>query len=193
MENIELPLELYNETGSESIDFAVKAGRFQPPRNGMILLLAGIAIASFFAAIISPALQSAGNQDENPGISGSVYWIIISCSLALILLIFGLVATGILSKRSGYYAGTSSRFIHYREKRLRSIDWEQFTGDIEVKGTAKRGSIAFKLRTGSFVSGRGFDNRRFVPEVIYFSGIPDVYEIAKICRKRIKENNPKSK
>jgi hypothetical protein len=39
------------------------------------------------------------------------------------------------------------------------------------------------------VSGKN-NRRRYVPETIYLSGIPDVYQIEKICRTRIKENDP---
>jgi hypothetical protein len=31
---------------------------------------------------------------------------------------------------------------------------------------------------------------RYVPDVIYISDVPYVFEIEKICRKRIKENDP---
>ena len=30
----------------------------------------------------------------------------------------------------------------------------------------------------------------YVPDVIYITGIPNVFEIEKICRTRIKENDP---
>jgi len=31
---------------------------------------------------------------------------------------------------------------------------------------------------------------QFVPDIVYISGVPNVLEIEKICRKRIKENDP---
>jgi len=34
------------------------------------------------------------------------------------------------------------------------------------------------------------DNLRPIPDELYISGIPGVFEIEKICRKRIKENDP---
>ena len=30
----------------------------------------------------------------------------------------------------------------------------------------------------------------YVPDIIFISGIPGVYDIEQICRKRIKENDP---
>jgi hypothetical protein len=38
------------------------------------------------------------------------------------------------------------------------------------------------------VSGKG--GSRYVPDITYIAGIPDAYEIEKICQKRIKENDP---
>ena len=32
--------------------------------------------------------------------------------------------------------------------------------------------------------------KRYVPETIYLTGIPDVYKVEKICRVRIKDNDP---
>jgi hypothetical protein len=36
----------------------------------------------------------------------------------------------------------------------------------------------------------GFYPDRYVPDVIYMSKIPEAFEIERICRKRIKENDP---
>jgi len=45
------------------------------------------------------------------------------------------------------------------------------------------------MRTGKMVSRKNGPDR-YVPDVIYISEIPYVFEIEKICRARIKENDP---
>jgi len=45
------------------------------------------------------------------------------------------------------------------------------------------------MRTGRMVSSKGSSDR-FVPDVFYMTGIPDIHEIEQICRKRIRENDP---
>ena len=81
------------------------------------------------------------------------------------------------------------RLIHYHKGNIRSIDWEQFSGDIELSGNNQKGNISLQMRTGRMVSRKNGPDR-YVPDVIYISKIPNVFEIEKICRKRIKENDP---
>jgi hypothetical protein len=92
-------------------------------------------------------------------------------------------------KKGGYFVGTPTRLVHFQNGNIRSKDWEQFSGDIEVNGNAKKGNILLQMRTGRMVSRKNGPDR-YVPDVIYISEIPNVYEIEQICRKRIKENDP---
>jgi hypothetical protein len=108
-----------------------------------------------------------------------------------VLIGLGLVGAGVyqLFKKGGYFVGTPTRLVHYNNGKVRSIDWEQFSGDIEVKGTALKGNLELQLRTGRMVSSKNKPDR-YVPDVIYLSGIPEVFKVEGICRKRIKENDP---
>ena len=94
-----------------------------------------------------------------------------------------------LLKRGGYLVGTPSRLISFQGGKTRSIDWEQFSGDIEVGGDEFNGNLTLQMRTGKMVSSKN-KGSRYVPDVIYLSGIKDVFEVEQICRKRIKENDP---
>ena len=58
---------------------------------------------------------------------------------------------------------------------------------MEING--RKGDISFQLRTGKMVQRKNRPDE-FVPDIIYISGITDVLEIEKSCRKRIKENDP---
>jgi hypothetical protein len=92
-----------------------------------------------------------------------------------------------LIRRGGWFVGTPDRLIHYRKGNIRSIDWEQFTGDMKVRGSADKGSISMSLRTGIMKSRKG--GQTFIPEVIFMTAIPGVSDIENFCRKRIKEKS----
>ena len=102
---------------------------------------------------------------------------------ALIIGIFVLVGLGMLSwglrmlfKKGGYFVGTPTRLVHFRNGTIRSIDWEQFSGDIEVSGNEQKGNISLGMRTGKMVSQKNGPDR-YVPDTIYISGIQDVYKV----------------
>jgi hypothetical protein len=94
-----------------------------------------------------------------------------------------------LFRKGGYFVGTSTRLIHSYKGKIRSIDWEQFSGDIELSGDTPTGSISLQMRTGRMVSKKNGPDR-YVPDIIHITKIPYVFEIEKICRHRIKENDP---
>jgi hypothetical protein len=115
---------------------------------------------------------------------------------ALVIGIFVIVGLGMLSwglsmlfMKGGYFVGTPTRLVHFRNGTIRSIDWEQFSGDIEANGNDQKGNISLGLRTGKMVSQKNGPDR-YVPETIYISGIQDVFRIEQLCRLRIKENDP---
>jgi len=172
IENTRLPANLITIVGSESKDFAVKAGRAQPRKQSYALIIFG-AFWTAFTSNLEPILFP-----------------------ALIIGLFVLIGIGMLSggiyslfKKGGYFVGTSTRLIHSYKGKIRSIDWEQFSGDIELSGDTLTGSISLQMRTGRMVSRKNGPDR-YVPDVIYISKIPYVFEVEKICRRRIKENDP---
>ncbi len=71
----------------------------------------------------------------------------------------------------------------------KSIDWEQFSWNIEISSDIKDWTICFELRTWHMVSRKNAPSE-YVPDKINIVKIPNFYEIEKICRKRIKENDP---
>ena len=202
MENIILPMELSSSIGSENKDFAVKAGRAQPLIKSFSLILFGTvwtAFTSIFVfAFLGPIFQGKEVHFEANGVptvagSDNLGPIIMP---AIIIGVFVLIGIGMLSwgiylifKKGGYFVGTPTRLIHFQNGNIRSIDWEQFSGDIEVSGNAQKGNISLQMRTGRMVSKKNGSDR-YVPDVIYISEIPNVFEIEQICRKRIKENDP---
>jgi hypothetical protein len=202
LENITLPTELINYVGTETKDFAVKAKHANPPKASLFLILFGAVwlgfTSIFFFAFLGPLFK--GNEvhflaNDVPTVAGpgNLRPIIFPAIIIGIFILVGLLMTTagffLLFKRGGYFVGTHSRLISLQKGKYRSIDWEQFSGDIEVTGDERKGNITLGLRTGKMVSSKNGPDR-YVPDSLYISGITDVFEIEQICRRRIKENDP---
>lgn len=194
MEFIDLPENLYSAIGSESSDFAVRARSVKPLRKSVFSLIFGIAWLTFTSVFIFSLLGA-----ENPfetgaapvqGETNPVWFLVIFFGVFLLVGVIILASAIVPALRSGgYFVGTPKRLIHFRNNRLRSVDWEQFTGDIEVRGSEMKGTISLKLRTGRIVH-RSKGGSQYVPDMIYMANIPDAYKIERLIRKRISENDP---
>ena len=57
----------------------------------------------------------------------------------------------------------------------------------EIEG---QGYISLKLWSGAMISKEDHGEKKFVHDFVDISGVPNVLEIEKICRERVKENNP---
>lgn len=202
IENITLPPEMMTLIGSETKEFAVKARRANPPKTSIFLSIFGffwLAFTSIFVvAFLGPLFQ--GKEVEflvndvpttaGPGNLGPIL------VPALIIVLFVLIGLGLMSsgiyllfKKGGYFVGTPTRLISFQKGKYRTIDWEQFSGDIEVTGNDQKGHITLGMRTGKMVSSKNGPDR-YVPDTFYISGIHGAFEIEQICRRRIKENDP---
>lgn len=89
----------------------------------------------------------------------------------------------------GYFVGTPTRLVSYRNGKFKSYDWEQFTGTIEVNGNIQNGNITFTMRTGEMVSRKNGPDQ-YVPDTTYIAGVENVFEVERLCRQRIRENDP---
>jgi hypothetical protein len=201
LQSIELPEELNISLGSESRDFAVKGTFAQPVGASVSGILFGAGwlgftflLMSFFIApgFVEGAIQSFTSPEAANSVEGErlgyLFFIVffgIFLSIGFYVFLKGIFS---LFRRGGYFAGTPTRLVNFRKGKLKSCDWEQFTGDIAVRGNNKKGNITLVMRTGSMV--RSKNSSRFVPDVIYIAGIEGASDIEQICRKRIKENVP---
>jgi hypothetical protein len=202
IENTRLPYDLDSAIGSESKDFAVKAGRAQPRRKSLPLLLFGIAWTAFTSIFVivflGPLFVGKEVHFESNGVPtiaspDNLEPILVPALIIGLFVIIGIVMISLgiyaMLKKGGYFVGTPMRLVHYYKGKIRSIDWEQFSGDIVLSGNNQKGNISLQMRTGRMVSRKNGPDR-YVPDTIYIAEIPYVFEIEKICRKRIKENDP---
>lgn len=201
-DQILLPDDLNTVIGSEKTEFAVKAKRAQPGKVSVSLIFFGtiwLAFTSiFFIAFLGPLFVGKEVEFTSNGVDtiagpGNLGPLLIPALVIGLFVIVGiaLLGSGIyaLFKKGGYFVGTPTRLIHYQNGTVRSIDWEQFSGDIEVKGNEQQGNLSLQMRTGRMVSNKNGPDR-FVPDTIYISGISNVFEIEQVCRTRIKLNDP---
>ncbi len=202
LQNISLPKPLVEAIASESKDFVVKGERAYPLKKSIPFLLfglgwtvfSGVFVALFFGPLFFgqevhftsngvPTVASPDNLEPLlfPGIIIGVF----------LLIGFGMIGVGIfkLFKKGGYFVSTPTRLIQYRKGNIKSTDWEQFSGNIEVNHKGNKGNITLELRTGKMVKRKNAPSR-YVPDIIYIAGIPNVFRVEQICRQRIKENDP---
>jgi hypothetical protein len=202
LEYTRLPEVVNSVVGSESKDFSVKAGRAQPRKKSISIILFGTfwtAFTSIFViAFLGPLFVGKEVHFESNGIPtiaspDNLEPVLVPALMIgfFVLVGIGMLAWGFYSmfKKGGYFVGTPTRLIHFQNGNVRSIDWEQFSGDIEVRAKTRYGNLSLQMRTGRMVSRKNGPDR-YVPDVIYMSDIPDVFEIERICRRRIKENDP---
>lgn len=202
MENTIFPPDLNQVIGNESKDFAVKAGHAQPLKKSLSLIIFGSVWTAFTSVFVvgffGPLFHGKEVHFEVNGVPTVVGPDSLDALLVpalftgmFVLLGIGMFFLGIflLFKKGGYFVGTATRLVNYKNGNIKSIDWEQFSGNLEVNGNAQKGNISLQMRTGKMVS-RKKGPDRYVPDVVYILGIPNVFEIEQICRKRIKENDP---
>ncbi|MBN2276011.1 MAG: hypothetical protein JXK95_16900 [Bacteroidales bacterium] len=197
-----LPPLLVENLGRESRDFAVMANRSQPVKVSLGLVIFGTCWLAFTSIFVVTFLGPLFVGREVHFLSNDVPVVASPENLkpivvpALVIGLFVLVGLGMLGyglyamfKKGGYYVGTPARLVHYRNGKIRSIDWEQFSGDIEVSGNEEKGNITLGLRTGKMVSQKNGPSR-YVPDKIYIAGVRKAFKVEQLCRQRIKENDP---
>ena len=197
-----LPPALSSYLGEEQRDFVVRAGRVRPLRKLLAPLFFGVILLAFFGAFalsfFLPLIQGEEMRlliNGVPTVVGPHNWtplLVPAVIVGMFFLLGGGMLLWVLSslfQEGGYFVGTPTRLVHFRRGKIRSIDWEQFSGEIEVYGDNEKGTLVLGLRTGRMVRKRN-GGEAYVPQVVYLTDIPHVYEVEKMCRKRIQENDP---
>jgi hypothetical protein len=202
IQNVELTEEINISLGSESRDFAAKSTLAQPIGGSIYSIIFGVGFIGFtlfmMSLFIGPEFWDyvintlKGTEAVTPyegGLKGLLFIVVflgIFVSVGIFEFLKGVFS---LFRRGGYFVGTPTRLVNFRHGKMISSDWEQFSGNIMVKGSNKKGNIKLLMRTGKMTRGWS-KSGSYVPDIIFIAGIPGVYDIEQICRKRIKENDP---
>lgn len=202
MNTTELPIDLKKLIDNEKIDFLIKAKRKYPSSHSITGLLFGIfwlAFTSIFIyGVFGPLFKDGELHFESNEQPVTANWQDLSELLipGIFISIFTIVGFSIIGfsfyslfQKGGYFAGTETRMIQYRNGTSTITDWEQFTGNVKINAKNNFGNLEYELRTGKMQS-RKNQSDKFVPDIIYIAGIENVYEIEKKCKIRIKENDP---
>lgn len=201
-QDIILPDDLNTALASESKDFVVY-GRFAEPLwkpiSNMIMgsFWLGIVLymgtgfnlsnisADWFKEIAEGLKQSATNRDYPQLIFPIVFFGIF---LSIGIYFFFFKGFRQLFKRGGIFVGTPTKLYNYKNGQTYYTKWVEFTGNIKVRGNDKKGTLTIE-RTNGYMLKRAHTSSVYVPYTSYLNGIPNVNEIAKICKKRIAECN----
>jgi hypothetical protein len=195
-----LPADLKSVIGTEKVDFSIISKRKQPSNKSWGLILFGTIwsafISIFVVAFLGPIFKGEESHFKVNGEETTASWenfepmLVPSLIIGLFVVVgIAILFSGIYSffQKGGNFVGTENRLIHYRKGTIKTYDWEQFTGNMEIN--IKKEDMSMELRTGKMVS-RNDKSDEYVPDTLYISGVADVLEIEKLCRKRIKENDP---
>lgn len=197
-----IPLEVSSLLEGRDADFIVKSEKAYSRRQILPAFLFSIGLiiftCFFFAIFFGPLLQGKEVNFESNGqpvtasldnlspliLPGFVIGTFLVAGLSILI-------TSIykLLKKGGYFIGTPQNLVIYQDGNIRTIDWEQFSGDISLSQSNGKGNIALQLRTGNVITQKN-KSSRIEPEVIYIVGIKNAVGVERICRQRIKENDP---
>ena len=200
MNNLKFPLELDEILVNENIDFSVLGLRTQTPKYSIFIILIVLPVAVSFGDVFFTSLPIFYKRHFNLPVNAELITnfstdILIENSLYLaVILIFLIVSCVILYKKvipyftkEGYFIGTDTRLIKYKNGILKYYDWEQFTGKVENANNEK--DLFLELRRGHFVSRKNSPDE-FISEYVFIASDTSILKIQKICKQRIEENNP---
>jgi hypothetical protein len=201
-QDILLPEELVIAIGSETKDFVVKGTRFRPVSGSLSNLILGSIWVGVFIwigfALFGPFDASGETAPEkttlklfnDDGTINQELGIYVLYALFLIPGIWHLTKTVIpLLKPGGIFVGTPKKLLNYRNGELISYDWDMFIMKTKVRGNAAKGDLTLTRTTGYQTKRNRAGISYYIPYIVYMSGIPDVLEIEKICKQRIKESD----
>lgn len=193
-----LSTEIKSIIDGEDVDFSVKGKRNQPVSNSLGILGFGTVwiLFSFIFLYISlkGILEGEAVYTEVDGVETLVSLDNLEALFLPILVVSVFILTGIgmlvwaiysIFRKGAYFIGTPSRLLRIQKDKISAYQWEQFTGTIIVD--RKSESLSLQLRTGTTISSRTSADI-FQHDIIYISGISNLLEIEKICRKRITDN-----
>ncbi len=200
-----IPRDLRKIIDPEQVDFFIKSDRNHPRKKATGLIgfsffwntFVGIFAFTFLGPLISGEKSTFKSGDTiletiwiNFGTTiFPIFFIAVFALIGIGTLVYGIV---LFRQKGGYFAGTETRLIKYRNGKVTINDWGRFSGNMLIKQKGMLGSIDLELSAGSLRSSKR-NISSSTPDTIYMSGIKNVFEIEKKCRARIQENDPNQK
>jgi hypothetical protein len=186
------PATLQEVLDSEKVDFFVRSERNESKNISLSKIYVSIGVTLIASLILMESMGMAEVVTKKTKPTIDDFQKIILPIFVSFVLIAGSIVTAIkafisLNKTGGQYVGTADKLYHYSDTKLQTYFWKEFTGNIEID--SKKGEISMTLRYGTSMDDPKNANR-ITPDTVFLSGLPNVFEIEKICRKRIKENDP---
>lgn len=199
---VDVPPEVQAAVAGERIDFVVKAKRRVDLRTSLVLLFVGVGLLAFmslfFAAFFGPILLGGVSEFELNGEPVEARWgdWHLLWVPAFVIGIFTLIALGVLVAAivsfllpGKWFVGTARGLVIVGARERRVVDWEQFSGDVLVRGDDATGTLTLGLRTGRMVSSKN-GPPRYVPDTIVIPAVAEAYAIEGLVRQRVRENDP---
>ncbi len=194
MNSVEMPERLKHIIGYEKIDFIISFKSEFPFKSFYILyIVAFIFFALPFGLVLSIIIPLFKGENVEISSKNSIEignWnnlepLIIPLSVSSVFLVIGcaFVTWALLKlfKSGGYYVGTENALFHFTNGKAKSFSWKQFT-DMMVDIKSKN----IYLNARSLKN----DNQNYTTRNIIIPVEGNLAEVGKICRQRIKENNP---
>ncbi|MEK7610290.1 MAG: hypothetical protein AAB468_00865 [Patescibacteria group bacterium] len=195
MANIAAPIE--ELLGGEKPDFVAHAKRATPLGGSIMMLFFAIVwltISGFMTYIFVTQLFSGGeihyelNGEPRTATKPGLILLFPALFDLIGLFLLWISLRGIFGG-DAWFAGTPNRLVIYTKGGSRSIDWDQFNGDVAVSGNENLGNVNLAMRTGHYKSQKNRPER-YVPDEIGMIQIERPYQIESLCRARIKEHDP---
>ena len=196
-----LPPELSTILGGETQDFMIKAQKAYPSGQSMGMIGFGLFwtlfISVFWIAFFGPLFTGHEVHFKSNGVPVTAGPENMGPLLVpgLIIVIFTIIGITMLAggfKMLGapgpWFVATPTRLLVWTPNQLRTINWEDFDGNLSVDGGRDNGTITIEMRSGHMVSQKNAPDR-YVPDKIYIVGVPNALALEELCRKRINEHN----
>jgi len=189
MENTSLPIEMENMLSWEKIDFSVKAGREKPLSTWVSLIIFWIIWSIFIGVFAFMFVWSMMNSEtvivnwvtKAPEDVNFTFIIAIVWAFSLVwiwMIIYGIYN---IMKKWWYFVWTPTRLVYYNKQELKSVNWSEFTKNIQVKWS----NVILELKSGFTVNHSSWSWETFVHHMIFISSIPNALEIGEIIRKNV--------
>jgi len=193
--------DLKNLVGSDEIIFSTETKKSDEVKKIPGYFLSGAVLVMlsliFYFSLLSPLLEGENFEfivSNEPVILNvnDRQTLIFPILLVMVPFLWGafslFIGVKILRKKGDYFIGTSSKLIHLAETGVKeALPWNEFTGDIEVKGNSEDRSLVLFLKRKVYID--KIDRKFSTQDFIFMGGIPDPFSIEKLCKEYIEKAN----